>query len=602
MGDKTNIKVDFSKRKGIPLFKKFALFNSGIAPIKNYKRDMYTLDGVYVESLRADLFFGNKEHPLGLTVTGTQDDVKYDFSVLDEWMDILSGHGIVPYMSWCYIPIPLQVEGDWRKGPSSLKVWQEIYCEYAKHCKEKGINVYHEIYNEPDMDDVFFDGTWQEYLQMYKYGAKGVLEGDPDAVIGGPSTAIIERQKDLDDFLTMVEKEDLPLDFFSYHSYPQNKTYTETGYIWRGEMASKALAKNHRFDTTELHMNELNLIPVPWLVGGPLDKTLTAMLLVQSFKDLLEQTDLTLVHWAQWLSSTVDGLGMVEDDGKIKTSMHAYRMYGEMPLGRVMTEVENKTEAMASADSNKACILIWNKEDICKEVNLALNEIPFEKGKMEIYKLDDEIYPYPEYSEFDLSTVKVIEEAYLHSMELDLPIGKHGIAFVRITNALESESKNLPDAKVTRKHHYYPRRGVTSYAEFNHPDWSAWLGMGDEDKARCIVGVSIKEADEKYKCKLEIYGEPKSGESTYLGIRVDYRVNGEYVKSLEYSALGDEKTVRNIPWGSKRKADIVLDVNMNEWEIQIAGNAPEGWAGEAIITFDMQDMGKGTQTIFRISK
>ena len=91
MDNKTNIKVDFSKREGIPLFKKFALFNSGIAPIKNYKRDMYTLDGVYVESLRADLFFGNKEHPMGLTVTGTQDDVKYDFSVLDEWMDILVG-------------------------------------------------------------------------------------------------------------------------------------------------------------------------------------------------------------------------------------------------------------------------------------------------------------------------------------------------------------------------------------------------------------------------------------------------------------------------------------------------------------------------------
>ena len=452
------------------------------------------------------------------------------------------------------------------------------------------------------MDDVFFDGTWQEYLKMYKYGAKGVQEGDPDAVIGGPSTAIIEKQKELDDFLAMVEKEDLPLDFFSYHSYPQDKTHTETGYIWRSEMASKALAKNHRFDTTELHMNELNLIPVPWLVGGPLDKTLTAMLLIQSFKDLLEQTDLTLVHWAQWLSSTVDGLGMVEDDGKIKTSMHAYRMYGEMPLGRVMAATENGIEAMASADFNKACVLIWNKEDACNDLNIALNEIPFEKGKVEVYKLDDEIYPYPEYSEFGLSPVKVIEEAYLHSMELGLPIGNHGIAFVRITNAFDSESNNLPDAKVTRKHHYYPKRGLTSYAEFNHPDWSAWLGMGDEDKARCTVGVSIKDADEKYKCKLEIYGEPKSGESTYLGVRVDYRVNGEYVKSLEYMALGAEGTTREIPWGTKKKADIVRDVSVNAWEVKIAENAPEGWVGEAIITFDMQDMGKGTQTIFRISK
>ena len=602
MNIKANIKVDFSQREGIPLFKKFALFNSGIAPIENYKRDMYTLDGVYVESLRVDLFFGNKEHPMGLTVTGTKDDVRYDFSVLDEWMDILSAHGIVPYMSWCYIPMPLQVEGDWRKGPSNLKIWQEIYREYAKHCKEKGISVYHEIYNEPDMDNVFFDGTWQEYLEMYKYGAKGVQEGDCDAVIGGPSTAIIEKQKELDDFLTMVEKEDLPLDFFSYHSYPQDKTHTETGYIWRGEMASKALAKNHRFDTTELHMNELNLIPVPWLVGGPLDKTLTAMLLVQSFKDLLEQTDLTLVHWAQWLSSTVDGLGMVEDDGKIKTSLHAYRMYGEMPLGRVMTVTDNETEAMASADPNKACVLIWNKEDVCKEVSLSLNEMPFEKGKVEVYKLDDEIYPYPEFSQFDLRPAKVMADTNLSDTNMDLTLGSQGIAFIRITNAIESKPYSLPDAKVTRKHHYYPKRGVTSYAEFNHPDWSAWLGMGDEDKARCTVGVSIKEADEMYNCKIEIYGQPKSEECTYLGVRIDYRVNGEYVKSLAYKALGSEKTDREIPWGTKKEADIVLDVNVNEWEMNIAENAPDGWEGEAIITFDMQDTGKDTQTIFRLSK
>ncbi len=340
--EKNLIEVDFSVRSGVPLFKKFALFNSGIAPLENYRRDIYTLDGIEVESLRVDLFLGNSEYTFGETLTGTSDDIKYDFAKLDEWMNLLNGKGIMPYMSWCYIPIPLQEDGDWRSGPNDLEKWKQIHSVFAKHCKDLGIEVYHEIYNEPDLGDVFFTGSWDDYLNLYRYGATGLLEGNPEALVGGPSTAIIESQMRLNEFIDMVIDENLPLDFFSFHSYPQDGTYTERGYIYRAQLANQTLKEYERFDTTELHMNEINTIPWPWPVGGPLDNSLTAVFMLQSFKDLLEETDLTLVHWAQWLSSTVDGLGMVEKDGKIKSTLHAYRMYGEMPLGRV--QISNNTK------------------------------------------------------------------------------------------------------------------------------------------------------------------------------------------------------------------------------------------------------------------
>ncbi len=600
MSENLMVKVDFSKREGIPLFKKFVLFNSGIAPIENCKRDMYTLDGVYVESLRADLFFGNHEHPMGKTVTGTEDNIKYDFSVLDEWMKILKENDITPYMSWCYMPDPVQVDNDWRKGPKNIDVWQKIYKEYSEHCKEIGINVYHEIYNEPDMDDVFFAGSWKEYLDMYRYGAKGVLEGNADAVIGGPSTAIIEKQEELNDFLKMVDDENLPLDFFSFHSYPQDGKHTETGYIWRSKMASEALAKYKKFDTTELHMNELNLIPVPWDVGGPLDSVLTAMLMLQSFNDLLELTDLTLVHWAQWLSSTVDGLGMVEDDGKIKTSMHAYRMYSQMPLARNKAESADSLGVMASSDENFACVLIWNKEDEEKSFALENENIPFEKGDIEVYKLDDELYPYPKHSEFNIKPTIKLDNTDFKDNNLSLNIGRYGIAFLKIKNSKSRINEYLPNADIIRKYHYYSDRSSNSYAEFHKPDWSVWLGMGNKADSRALVGIGLENCADEYKCIISLSDNIAKSTEAYLGVRIDYRVENEYIKSVEYNIFENENIKTNIPWGGKNTSDKTNIVEEESFVVNIKKDAPENWNGEVILSFDMQNAGVGSEAIIKL--
>ena len=589
--------VDFSKREGIPLFKKFALFNSGIAPIENYNRDIYTLDDIDVESLRVDLFFGNREYTFGETLTGSADDIQYDFSTLDEWIGLLDDNGIRPYMSWCYIPIPLQENNDWRSGPTDLDKWQETHRVYAQHCKELGIEVYHEIYNEPDLGDVFFTGSWQDYLDLYRYGAKGLLQGDSEAIIGGPSTAIIETQMQIADFLDMVIDEELPLDFFSFHSYPQDGTYTERGYIYRSQLANQLLSENERFDITELHMNEINTIPWPWPVGGPLDNSLTAVLMLQSFKDLLEETDLTLVHWAQWLSSTVDGLGMVEKDGKIKSTMHAYRMYGQMPLGRVAIENKSLLEMMASADDDLACLIMWNDGELAQKVTISLDNIPFDSGEIEVYLVDDIHYPYPDMSEFELEPYKTLG---IEESEFELAIQGHGFAFIKAVNTTDNAAYELPEAKIVRKYHYYPNRGAGNYAEFNEGDWSAWLGMGMAENAISMVGLEIDNSQDMYDCVLDITDEVSTMDvEEYLGVRLDYMVDDEYVKSVEYS-LSDEAYEDTFPWGTEKEADELLALNDISTVLELQKYAPEVWQGRAIITFILKDTRQNSEAVFKL--
>ena len=106
--------------------------------------------------------------------------------------------------------------------PNWQEAWKQIHYAYAKHYADSGMRIgYHEILNEPDLFGVFFnydDFKNKLYNEMYVYGAAGILEADPDAVIGGPAFAIAENAGSTN-FLRVVKKTGAPLDFFSFHSY-----------------------------------------------------------------------------------------------------------------------------------------------------------------------------------------------------------------------------------------------------------------------------------------------------------------------------------------------------------------------------------------------
>ena len=590
--------VDYSIKSGVPLFKKFALYNSGIVPLKNYERDIRSIKDIDIESLRVDLFIGNERMPFGNIVTGTIDELKCDFTKLDELANMLDFNGVRPYWSWCYIPKPMQISNDWRNGPNDLNVWREMFEQFSKHYKELGIPVYHEIYNEPDCGDIFFLGTWDDYLKIYKNAAQGLKKGDANALVGGPSTAFIEKQAGIGKFLQMIIEESLPLDFFSFHSYG----YETPNYLSRVEIARQELSKYSEFDTTEMHMNELNAISAPWLEGGNLDKTMAAVRMLTAFEQLLEETDLTLVHWAQWLSSTVDGLGMIDKKGNLKATMHAYKFYNEMPLGRAYVAIEGGLHAMASSDDNITCLLLWNEEKVEKQIVINLENTPFDQGCIEIYKLDDQIYQFPENSTDKLAPIEKLDNVSFKSISLTDIISGEGIVYIRVLNTQSQDSNSASDFNIKRRYHYYPEREKSNYAEFDSKSKTVWLGMGDEIIAHSMVGISIDNAHDILKFDLELDGEFEIDNNTYLGLRVDYRVNGVYRKAVDFKVFEDDvRRNLNMPWGTGSASDDFFNVGVSDnFMVDIKRNAPKSWDGNIIITFDMQNTGKHTQAVFNL--
>ena len=107
------LQTDFSKMIDPPLLKKVAMYNAGcINPLTNYDRDLDLLQALNPESLRIDLSIGK---PYGTggekLVTGTEGKLSYDFGQLDEVVKKINAQNVLPYMSWCYIPVPLQENG-----------------------------------------------------------------------------------------------------------------------------------------------------------------------------------------------------------------------------------------------------------------------------------------------------------------------------------------------------------------------------------------------------------------------------------------------------------------------------------------------------------
>lgn len=604
----TAVTIDFSKREGVPLIKKFALFNSGMVALDQYERDAYLLDGLRTDSLRIDIFMGNEGQPFAHVVDGTATEMTYHFEELDALVRLLEEHEVRPYWSWCYMPFPLQQDGDWRKGPDSLEQWQSMFRELAAHYKEEGLRIaYHEVYNEPDCGDTFFLGTMEDYTELYIRAARGLREGDPDAVVGGPSTAFINLTgaAAMHSFLERVLEENVPLDFFSYHSYGCDTKQ----YISRTRQAREILAQYMDFDTTELHLNEYNSLIQPFLPDGPAEHSMGGATMLTSFVQLLEETDVTLAHWAQFLDTGYEPLGSVDTKGRIKAPYWAYWMYSQMPEERVLvTGLPEENGAglhtLASADTDYACVLLWNDAPKSVTAEIELENCPFDSGKCDIYVMNDEADPYwQSEGEIKLQPQTAVD---VHQMgkrfAVELPAG--GIAFYRFSDGTVTEKTGRVGTMI-RKHYYYPERGKKSYAFYDETDNTAYLGMNGEYSARAIVAEELKNLPDIVLLECVFGGRYREIDSnTSFSVRIDYAVGEDYTKAVLYTFMPmNPRRNSAVPWGTKREADSVILCDSlltgNSW-LMLKSNAPEGWSGRAIITYDMHSTGEDTRAELRL--
>jgi xylan 1,4-beta-xylosidase len=128
----------------------------------------------------------------------------YDYTLIDQIMDTLTGAGVLPLVEIGFMPKALSTEPDPYENsdpyrldggayypPKDYDKWGELVRSYAEHVKERhpdaASSFQWELWNEPDIG--YWQGTFEEYARLYDYTEAALHAVLPDASLGGPAVA-----------------------------------------------------------------------------------------------------------------------------------------------------------------------------------------------------------------------------------------------------------------------------------------------------------------------------------------------------------------------------------------------------------------------------
>ena len=125
-----------------------------------------------------------------------------------------------------------------RQPPKNFSKWADVCKHIVMHYNDGWNNGYHynitywEIWNEPDLNG-FWNGTAEEYYRLYNITAKTLKAYDSSLKVGGPCTSSIANKNYTIGFLEYVSKNDVPLDFYSWHLYANSpqEIYAASRYV-----------------------------------------------------------------------------------------------------------------------------------------------------------------------------------------------------------------------------------------------------------------------------------------------------------------------------------------------------------------------------------
>lgn len=152
------------------------------------------------------------------------DQLTFDFSKLDPVLDDIKASGATPFISLSYMPDTIATS-DIVSEPKNWSDWQLTVQKTIEHVSgEKAFaNVYYEVWNEPDLFGGWKRSGDRNYLTLYTYSARGAANAKNvrSFKLGGPATTALYKNW-FYDFLNTAKKNNLRVDFYSWHRYNRN--------------------------------------------------------------------------------------------------------------------------------------------------------------------------------------------------------------------------------------------------------------------------------------------------------------------------------------------------------------------------------------------
>ncbi len=159
-----------------------------------------------------------------LVSRNSQGQLIYNFSQLDQMVSSIRQTGALPFFSLSYMPQVIAENGDIVGKPKNWNEWSQVVKRTVEHYSSKSemnlTNIYYEVWNEPDLFGNWKNYGDKNYLTLYLYSVQGAVaaQNTNSFKIGGPATTQLYNSW-IKSFAEYVTKNNLRLDFFSWHRY-----------------------------------------------------------------------------------------------------------------------------------------------------------------------------------------------------------------------------------------------------------------------------------------------------------------------------------------------------------------------------------------------
>lgn len=337
------------------------------------------------------------------------DPASYDFAFTDWLLNAIHKQNAkIFYRLGTSIETAQHIQAFYIYPPKDFKKWAVICEKIIAHYNEGWADGFHfgieywEIWNEPDnfpdiCDNCMWKGTFEEYMELYKVTSKHLKEKFPQIKVGGYAScgfyslftdefvkaAGSSERTDyfiecFHKFMKFVKENDLPLDFFSWHSYSgadKNVVYEE--YV------HKCLLE-YGYEHTESILNE-------WNPGKNRQGTLDDSAYICDMMLRMQNTTCDmLMYYNGGVYGAFNALynpnPMIREPYKAYYALKAFNGLYRLGTQVEVTETPQEVSCVAATDGKKKAILITN---IGPQTNLCISADC--SGEFTVYRLNENL-------------------------------------------------------------------------------------------------------------------------------------------------------------------------------------------------------------------
>jgi len=354
---------------------------------------------------------------------------KYDFSHLDEILDVLVSAGMRPVLEMDFMSDAL-AEGEPVRNycgglvntPKDYNKWRNLIYETVKHLEARyGADEvrewYFEIWNEPDLKTYFIDGMTRgdrfsaervaRLNKMYDYFVDGAKAADGLVKVGGPGIA--GNPDYFRGFLKHITSEKnaatgktgTAADFISWHHYGALESHLERNRFFKGIIASEFPS----LSSVEVHQNEWGQalrraqhIEAPSVYGLP-----DALFLVKMIDETLRRDDARVdlfLRWGQPIGTVSGGrfsgwrsLTLVSGESLVSLPIfNAYTMLAKIGPERVSFVSSGDVAGFAARSSaSDVQMILYRSEGAADEEVTVSATLPktLKEAVVTVYQMDD---------------------------------------------------------------------------------------------------------------------------------------------------------------------------------------------------------------------